>query len=443
MDGQHYYHSTTVVFHPNQSSIHLKYAGFLRHVRRDLKEAEVHYQKAISTNPNNPDALGSYASYLHGVAGNMKEGERYYRAAIEQDHTHANNLCNYGLFLSEEKRDYKEAEKYYKLALQHHSTHANTLYNYAVMLDSHCNRSDDAEGLYERAIQQEPKHAFALYNLAVLREEKLMMLEATEVMEDTKVHSSIKTQRRRAVMELYRRAHDSDPNDATTAADYGRFLLSRMDDAEQSEKVLLKSLELDKNQLVGLYNLGVLKHKHHGGEADGVEKKAFYENAEQLYTKLLTLNPKHAAGLQQMGRLEVEFFKLTKDASRMTNAQQYYERAIKFARNSTPVLLEYLKVSHIHGNNKQKLVTIAFIEAYINKHAGTMGHVTEVRQMLKSMGKIATRVMDPTLSGEQSPSKAGSATGNKVGGAVAKPAPLLPLMPRGEGHESPRSPRRV
>ena len=47
------------------SSIHLKYAGFLRHIRRDLKGAENHYRLAVEANPENADACGSYASFLH------------------------------------------------------------------------------------------------------------------------------------------------------------------------------------------------------------------------------------------------------------------------------------------------------------------------------------------------------------------------------------------
>ena len=81
------------------SSLHLKYAGFLRHNRQDVIGADQQYELATSTNPNNADALGSYASFLHGVLGNMDEAGSYYERAVTVDPTHANNLCNYGLFL--------------------------------------------------------------------------------------------------------------------------------------------------------------------------------------------------------------------------------------------------------------------------------------------------------------------------------------------------------
>ena len=55
-----------VELYPNQSSILLKYAGFVRHVKKDSKAAEELYRKAIDANPLNSDALGNYASFLHG-----------------------------------------------------------------------------------------------------------------------------------------------------------------------------------------------------------------------------------------------------------------------------------------------------------------------------------------------------------------------------------------
>lgn len=85
--------------YPQHSSINLKYAGFLRHTRRDIPGAEKFYLKAVEASPNNADALGSYASFLHGVHNNIKEAEKYYQKAVDADDTHTNNLCNYGLFL--------------------------------------------------------------------------------------------------------------------------------------------------------------------------------------------------------------------------------------------------------------------------------------------------------------------------------------------------------
>ena len=84
---------------PGHSSLHLKYAGFLRHAKRDIAGADKQYQLAVQNNPENADALGSYASFLHGVLGNMDGASRYYEVAVKIDPTHANNMCNYGLFL--------------------------------------------------------------------------------------------------------------------------------------------------------------------------------------------------------------------------------------------------------------------------------------------------------------------------------------------------------
>lgn len=92
-----YYKKSLQLF--GHSSIHLKYAGFLRHVRKDLAAAEEHYRASVTSNPRNPDAMGSLASFLHGVHHRNDEAEELYKAAADLDDTHANNLCNFGLFL--------------------------------------------------------------------------------------------------------------------------------------------------------------------------------------------------------------------------------------------------------------------------------------------------------------------------------------------------------
>lgn len=400
---------------PQDSSIHLKYAGFLRHVRRDLNKAERHYKLAIDANPENPDAVGSYASYLHGVKRDVALAEKTYMAATELDPTHANNLCNYGLFLSEEKRDYERAEMYYKRVLEVTPQHANTLYNYAVMLDSHCERRDDAESLYERAIAVEPRHAFALYNLAVLKEEKVMIAEKEEssnasntsgggaqpgpegeqgatVLVSSKKFAEQKatgskadkekSARRAAVCDLYARAHDADPHDATTAADYGRYLLSRMDKREDAEVILMKAMALDDSHTVTLYNLALVMHK-----------KNRLDDAERLFSRLLTSSPTHAAGTQQMGRMYVDKFKLSNDPTHLEDAMTRYERSFQLVKDPTAAVLEYLKITSSLASNKQKIRAIAFVEKYMQRFgAGSLGKESTIKQVLKGMGAIATRV---------------------------------------------------
>jgi Tfp pilus assembly protein PilF len=92
-------YQAAIQYFPTDSSIHLKYAGFLRHVRKNIDGAEKEYLAAIAENSKNADALGNYASFLHGVRRNSADAEKFYKMAVELDDSHANNLCNYGLFL--------------------------------------------------------------------------------------------------------------------------------------------------------------------------------------------------------------------------------------------------------------------------------------------------------------------------------------------------------
>ena len=498
------YYDRSLQLYPNQSSIHLKYAAFLRHVRRDLPAAEHHYKLSIETNTRNPDAVGSYASFLHGVMGDAPLAETYYRQAVELDRTHANNLCNYGLFLSEEKKKYNLAEQYYQQVLVHTPLHANTLYNYAVMLDSHLDgRKADAETFYRRAIDVEPRHAFALYNLAVLLEDKSLVAEAEDQREEEKLRklgkeeqarlaalsaamaagsatateggeggevgkeggegegkalASIprapiapglsllakKMKRREEICVLYQRAHEADSSDVTTAADYGRYLLTRMviANAELSsmkdqsmaanlslkneefvkvaEKALGNALQSDPKNLVALYNLAVLHQKFKAnsfvGSAQGEKISTPLENiekAEFLLKRLLTeTKGQHLAAMQQLGRVLVDKFKIQNSSTEtalIDTAMDCYENAISMkldkgitnptsAASPQTALLEYLKIVNSHATNRQKLRSIAFIEGFMKRcqekagnTAAVLTQEVDIRQMLKGMNTVINK----------------------------------------------------
>eukprot|EP01038_Epipyxis_sp_PR26KG_P004166 gene4166-5930_t len=348
--------------YPEHSSIHLKYAGFLRHVRRNVKDAEVYYLKAVESNPNNAEAHGSYASFLHGVHNKRDEAEGYYEEAYRLDSSHANNLCNFGLFLSEEKKNYDRAELMYRQALDVNPKHANTLYNYAVMLDTHVKRKDEAEDLYRRTLEIEPRHAYALYNLAVLLEEKLFstIIGDTKVAKNTPIDSNLKLE----VASLYKKAVEADPRDPTTLADYGRFLLTRMEDPVKAEPILVASLKLDAGGEVALYNMALLMHRH----------KMNYEGSSNMLKLLLQKNPDHSSGTLQLARVLFDLYK--REVTRATSMEvdlasdiyeileeslQLYEKSINMIAEPSLVMSEFLKVVTKYANNRQKLNAIASI----------------------------------------------------------------------------------
>jgi len=494
------YYERSLQLYPNQSSIHLKYAAFMRHVRRDLAVAEHHYKLAIETNTRNPDAVGSYASFLHGVIGDAPLAETYYREAVELDRTHANNLCNYGLFLSEEKKNYKLAEELYRQVLVHTPRHANTLYNYAVMLDRHLEgRKQDAEEFYRRAIEIEPRHAFALYNLAVLLEDRVLQKETDEVREEDRLRKLSKEEqmniaaasaamqeavpqtdsaeaaasdgssrppkkekgmsammrklrRREEVCMFYQRAHEADTEDVTTAADYGRFLVTKMvvvhselanmpDTAEAAElslrneqivtnadTVLTKALERDPKNIVVLYNMALLYQKFKSNpnknSEEHLQKLENVERAEYLLKRLLTeTQGKHLAGMQQLGRVMVDKFKALKsndldnvagnasgtNSEIIDTAMDCYENTMNMklekakadAGVSTATvqtaLLEYLKIVSSFSTNRQKMRTIAFIEGFMKRCqaqgsiSAVLPHETDIRQMMKNMEVVINK----------------------------------------------------
>jgi tetratricopeptide (TPR) repeat protein len=313
-----------------------------------------------------------------------------YAEAIKQDTFHANNLCNYGLFLSEEKGKYALAEELYKRALTHSPRHANTLYNYAVMLDSHLGRKHEAEDLYRRSLEVEPKHAFALYNLAVLLEDKVSAQERSEDRlakqqaggggggAGGQAPPTIEARlvKRQEVAALYARAVDCDPKDATTTADYGRYLLTRIEDADKAEEVLFKAAQLDPDNAVAVYNLALLLHRHRGN----------LSGAEALLSKLAH---KHVASLQLLARVQLDKFRASQDQRDLEDCLLNFQRAMEQLKDPALCMLEYLKVVLESGSNRQRVRAMGAVEACMG--AKKVARETDVRAMINNVKKLAEK----------------------------------------------------
>eukprot|EP01039_Chlorochromonas_danica_P009067 gene9067-10006_t len=360
-DHAELFYKRALSLYPQQSSIHLKYAGFLRHVRKDLVGAEDQYKQAILTNPSNAEAVGSYASFLHGVLRRTSEAEALYQQACQLDDTHANNLCNYGLFLSEERQDYEGAEKKYRRVLEIHPHHANTLYNYAVLLDSHLGRKGEAAALYRTAIKQEAKHAYALYNLAVLLEEQYFSASPGTI--GTASTPEVTAEQKAEIAELFRRAAEADPRDANSQADYGRYLYVRMNEIGNAEAKLQAALVLDPQCEGALYHLALLTYR---------ERKQL-DSAYQLLQRLLSMQPNHSNGILLRARLLSDRVRLpgasgSEKESALEDAIKTYEQAMTLHQGSDLIVVivsEYLRFVQSYGSSRMKLAAIRVAGEYL------------------------------------------------------------------------------
>jgi tetratricopeptide (TPR) repeat protein len=176
------------------------------------------------------------------------------------------------------------------------------------MLDTHCNRKPEAELLYRRALEVDGKHSYALYNLAVLLEEIALDRDS----------DGVKGSSRQEIASLYRRAVEADTRDAASAADYGRFLLVRLDDWASAEPLLQRAVALDDQNEVGLYNLGLLNHKYKKANSSvnaAAQISAAMKAAMEMYRRLIRKNPTHLSGMLQLARLLVEVNITAKDGA--------------------------------------------------------------------------------------------------------------------------------
>lgn len=229
--------------------------------------------------------------------------------------------------------------------------HANTLYNYAVLLDTHLQRKRDAERLYRAAVEIEARHAYALYNLAVLLEEQyaseglfltpeaaasLQTASATSANSSSSVpkQDTDKLQeqqrKRQEVGVFYQRAAEADPRDATTLADYARYIFVRLDRGSMAEPLFQAALKLDSACEVALYHLALLY----------VKEKKLLDQAELLLKQLLTISPQHANGTLTLARLLADQVQAMSKAGGTSSSREplveetlsCYDRAIQLTK---------------------------------------------------------------------------------------------------------------
>lgn len=229
--------------------------------------------------------------------------------------------------------------------------HANTLYNYAVLLDTHLQRKRDAERLYRAAVEIEARHAYALYNLAVLLEEQyaseglfltpeaaasLQTASATSANSSSSVPKQdtdkLQEQQRKCqeVGVFYQRAAEADPRDATTLADYARYIFVRLDRGSMAEPLFQAALKLDSACEVALYHLALLY----------VKEKKLLDQAELLLKQLLTISPQHANGTLTLARLLADKVQAMSKAGGTSSSREplveetlsCYDRAIQLTK---------------------------------------------------------------------------------------------------------------
>jgi len=143
---------------------HYNYANLLSDTGR-VKEAELHYLKALDLKPDDPKAHNNYANLLANT-GKLKQAKKHYLKALKlnPDSSEAHN--NYAVLLANTGK-LKQAKKHYLKALKLNPDSPLAHNNYAVLL-ANTGRLDEAEEHYLKALQLNPDYPLAHNNYANL-----------------------------------------------------------------------------------------------------------------------------------------------------------------------------------------------------------------------------------------------------------------------------------
>lgn len=135
------------------------------HMHKD-KECRAAYQKVLAVHPSHPDVWQNLAE-LNEREGRNDEAEQAYLLAIERNPTKAPNYGNLGLLYRNLKR-FDDAERIFRKGIEVDPTSGQLYSNYGGMLAFFPARQQEAKELLIRAIVLDPRNPITLDNLAFL-----------------------------------------------------------------------------------------------------------------------------------------------------------------------------------------------------------------------------------------------------------------------------------
>ena len=136
----------------------------------DPAKREAIYREGLQDLPKSPQLIGYFALFLEEVRKNYKEAERLYRKALQLAPNDADNTANFAVFM-ESRKKHDEAERLYRKALDLAPNDADNTGNFALFMQKVRKNFDEAELLFRKAVELDPKDAGAIGNLAAFLED--------------------------------------------------------------------------------------------------------------------------------------------------------------------------------------------------------------------------------------------------------------------------------
>ena len=200
---------------------------FLHFIKKDFKDLDNYYQKALSSNLENANNNSNYALFLENNKKDYEQAEKYYTKALQIDPEDTAFNGNYANLLNDIKKDYEQAEKYYIKALQIGPENATCNGNYARFLNNINKDNEQAEKYYIKALQIEPENAINNGNYAVFLIDIKKDYEQAE--------------------KFYLKALQIERDNGHFNGNYAQFLLI-LSRKEEATKFLNKAFQLNKNE---------------------------------------------------------------------------------------------------------------------------------------------------------------------------------------------------
>jgi protein O-mannosyl-transferase len=250
--------------YPSTDWLWWQFTHFLHFIKKEYKELDIFYRRALELNFNQAGFLCNYAIYYESILKDYIKAEEYFLKSLAVEPNNTLSISNYASFLTNIKKDYKSAEEYFLKALSLNANDKNVFANYADFLFNVKKDYEKAELYYLKTLSLNPNDSYANLNYAILL-------------------STIKKEYKNAE-EYYLKALALEPNNAIINSNYAEFLKLVHKDYDNAELYYKNAiaLESDNANINGNYALFLF------------EIKQDYLQAESFYLKSLATSPSDA-----------------------------------------------------------------------------------------------------------------------------------------------------
>ncbi len=324
--------------------------GIYRARKKDFKEAEKCFKRAIKTDRNCAKAYALLGS-VYCEEGDDKASKRMFEAAIKIESKNAQHYTSYAIALSKMK-EYDKAKENFLKAYLYNCTNAQIPYLWGILL-AETKEYTEAVEKFKIAYALSPFHADALYYMAfcysnlqdwdnaINYSKKALGVKPEKIETHLLLAESYMHKRaEKECFEVYKEALDNPKANAANSFNFYQswgVALQAFGYWENSIEKFEKASEIDENNFISYHCLSL-----------SYLKMGKMEECEQMLLKTIELNPDYVPAVFNLGQLNSQ-------RENYKEAVKYFKHVVEIDKEAHYVFFEIARCYHLQKDYKNAI----------------------------------------------------------------------------------------